>query len=261
MISFLNDRSLEEYTDWAAALKTFLLAVQELRATDTSVFRDGVFFQSGTFKQRFNNLAFPKDVRALVLLLIFSDRYCRCWRSTRISTTDDTFSCHNPAMHLRDESMAEGAERRNRDQATIVSLLSAADSRFGGIENVQIRKDGWPNAIDLWNTSSLRTVSFWISQQRGYYDRNSTAAPKDFQTVLEKQPARFVRTPHRERRASRRIFQEQESGRRYYVDDAHFGMTAHLEVFSAEGVHLGIADIDNGDLDADGRVEGRVLRL
>jgi hypothetical protein len=36
---------------------------------------------------------------------------------------------------------------------------------------------------------------------------------------------------------------------------------AHLEVFSAAGVHLGVADIDTGDLDAEGRVEGRVLRL
>lgn len=261
MICFLNERSLEEHADWAAALRMFLLATQELRTTDAAVFRDGDFFLSGRFKQRFNALVFPKDLRALVLPLVFSDRYCRGWRPERVSVAEAQFRCHDPALHLRDESMAEATERRHQDQAATVGLLSAADSRFGDARQVQVSKEGWPDAVALWNASSLQAIRSWISEQRGYYDRNSTVAPKDFQTVLGKQPGRFVPTSHRERRLTRRVYREVESNRLYYVDDSHFGRVAHLEVFSAAGVHVGVADIDTGDLDAEGRVEGRVLRL
>lgn len=100
-----------------------------------------------------------------------------------------------------------------------------------------------------------------IAAQQGFYDRAGRAPPRAFQTVLEKKPERFHPTKQRDRKSQRRVFEEIAAQWLYYVDDAHQCPEAHLEVFAANGAHLGTADIDKGDLRPEIRVNGRVIRL
>src|SRR5260370_3882215 len=131
MIAFLNERSLEQHSDWAASLNAFLVAAHELTAAKVVLFRDSEFFLQPAFKQRFNTLGLPKDVRSLIRDLVFSTRYYSCWRPGRQSERDEIFSCGRPNVELRDESVAEAAERRLRDAHALIAILSAADSASG----------------------------------------------------------------------------------------------------------------------------------
>lgn len=262
MIAFLNERSLEEHSDWMAGLQLFLLIAQEFSACKEAIFRDASYFLSGQFKGRFNSLAIPKDQRALVQALVFSDRYCPCWRPQRVSNAEVEYSCVDPVLALIDESICEAAERARATQPLSVIAVSTPDSVFGGGQRITVSSVSWNGeAVELRNAAALRVIKELIAQRRGHYERTSHSAPKDFQTVLEKDPSRFRRTGQVERRSSRRIFQEIQTHHFYYVDDGHWGHAAHLEVFSDDGVHLGVADIDEGVLDDAGRVEGRRLRL
>jgi hypothetical protein len=261
MIGFLNERSLEEHSDWQRALGVFLLVVQELRLSQAELFRDSRFFLSGDFKRRFHSIGFPKDQRAVVQGLVFTDQYCRCWTSERVSSAENAYSCLNPPIELKDDSVCEAAENKVAHGAAPVVLVSAIDSRFGNQDPVGVTKADWDGAVELRNATSLAAIKEYIAQQRGYYDPASRVSPRDFQTVLAKMPERFRRIGKVERRFSRQVFEETASGQLYYVDDVHPGQSAHLEVFSAAGEHLGVADINAGALDVSGKVEGRRLRL
>jgi hypothetical protein len=146
------------------------------------------------------------------------------------------------------------------DAAESISLLSASDSAFNA-DPVTISKASTGQAVPLKNATCLEGIKQWLVAQRGYYDPLSISAPRGFQTILQKSLNRFRATGKVERRFSRRIFEEIATHRLYYVDEAHPGHSAHLEVFSAAGEHLGTADIDTGTLNIANRINGRVLKL
>jgi hypothetical protein len=168
----------------------------------------------------------------------------------------------NPTLTLIDESVCEAAERGRVGEPLSVIAISAPDSVFGEVQRITVSSAPWNGlAVELRNAVALTLVKKLIAQRRGHYERTARSPPRDFQTVMEKDTSRFERTGHVERRASRRVFKEIQTRRFYYVDDAHHGHSAHLEVFSDDGAHLGIADIDTGILNVAGCVEGRRLRL
>ena len=260
MIGFLNERSLEEHADLPAALELFLFAFLELERANIAGYRDSEFFRLHQFIIRFNGTGFRKEVRPLVRSLVFSNRYSQCWRPHRISDSQDEFHCENPAMELRDESLCEASVRKSLKREETFVLVSAPDSQFGTEGLIRTHKAGCDVPAELLNSTTLTRLRAWIAERREHYDRKSTVSPRDFQTVLEKNPARFRRTGKTARKSKRQIFEEIKTGHQYYVDDAHAGHAAHLEVFSRTGDHLGVADVETGVLDSSGKVEGRSLR-
>jgi hypothetical protein len=261
MIAFLNERSLEVFNDWSSCLSLFLVAGQELSTVTPLLYKDSGFFSHPDFKQRFNSLSFPKDQRALIREVAFGSRYYRCWRPDRVSRDSEDYFCSNPSLELRDESICEAAERKVANIQASVSLVSAHDSAFGHGLPVRVSKVSTAQTVEIGNATCLDAVKRWIASERGYYDPNSRSAPRDFQTVLQKAPERFRPTGNIERRFSRRVFEEIATGRLHYVDEAHPGLSAHLEVFSASGEHLGTADIHTGELNTSSRINGRRLKV
>ncbi|MEK6288032.1 MAG: hypothetical protein AABO57_20115 [Acidobacteriota bacterium] len=261
MIGFLNEHSLGDHGASEASLNFFLLAAQELAREGTILFKDSHFFLTADFAREFNALSLPKDVRALIRELVFGERYYRCWRPERLSNDIDQYTCHEPVLALQDHSICEAAERKILDNGLEASLLSAEDSAFQDRYQISVSKDRTRQQIELRCLSSLSLVRRWVTEQRGYYDPASAVAPKDFQTILLKLPDRFRATSKIERRGFRRVFEEMETCRLYYVDEGHPGGSAHIEVFSAHGEHLGTADINTGELDGSARVNGRTLKL
>src|SRR6266849_4978656 len=114
MFGFLNERSLEAFTNWEAAMQFFLQAALEITAAkiDCGLRRDGEFFRRAGFAQRFNHLRLAGDLKPLIRQLAFSNRYWSCWRPERVSVAADVYECAAPAMDLCDESVSEAAERK-----------------------------------------------------------------------------------------------------------------------------------------------------
>ena len=51
--------------------------------------------------------------------------------------------------------------------------------------------------------------------------------------------------PTKRREQGRIRYRKKDNGEIWYVDNGHYGKSAHLEVFDAEGIHIGICKIDD----------------
>jgi hypothetical protein len=253
MIVFLNERSLEPYTDWGAALYLFWEAATDLTG-NALLLKDSCFFLGPDFKRRFqpSMAGFNPQIRAVLREIAFSERYWKCWRPSRVGEDDQLFVCENVGLELIDETLCEAAERDLRAKDTRVRTVSAPDSECGKHEWLSLRKVATAERAELPNGTSVGDVRKWIIDERGVYDPSSTVAPLDFQTVLVRDPTRFQRTNRMWHVAGRdrRIYMEIATANLLYVDEGHWGPSAHLEVFNANGDHLGEADIASGVLDA-----------
>jgi len=260
MLGFLNEQSLVGHESLESGLIFFLSAAQELSTTDAVLLKDSSFFFSGDFAKAFNRLGLPKDARALIRELVFGQRYYKCWRPQRLSDEADVYTCVEPKLVTHDTSICEAAERKIRDHNLSASIVSSADSPFRDVYRFLIRKNSTEQQAELRGLTSVEMVENWIAEQRGYYDSASSTPPKDFQTVLVKSRDRFRITGKIER-GGRKVFEEIETGRFFYVCSGHPGESAHLEVFSKNHEHLGKADINSAVVDDSKRINGRRLRF
>lgn len=261
MIAFLNELSLEDHTDWAAAFQLFWRVSSDPNGA-TMRFRDGHYFRSVEFAQRINPVlgAIPSDLRAVIRNMIFSDQNWRCWRPSRRSCSDDRFYCQPPGSDYSDRSICEGAENILQQNSISVAVVSACDSSFGTSDKINTTKQPAGESAELLNISTIESWQQWIATQRGHFDPTADEVPRDFQTVLLKDSARFRTTGKVERRFRRMVYEEVATGRLLYVDEGHSGHSAHIEVFDAQCRHLGEADINSGQLNPSRKVDGRKLR-
>jgi hypothetical protein len=237
------------------------LAAARALPTDALRFRDSRFFKSPEFAKAFNQLSLSKEVRPLVRELCFGNRFFPSWTQERRSHPADTFSCISRGEAFADATIAEAAEHKIQEQQSDVTILSAPGSNYepgGTLDLIRVSSGEQASLRNVITTG----VMAWLASTHGDYDRTSSTAPKDYETVLQKDQNRFRATGRVSRKeGGRRIFEELATGRLFYVDGAHFGHHAHLEVFLATGEHLGKADIDSGNLVPNSRRPDRYVRL
>lgn len=260
---------MQGHADLRRGLRFFWEAAVELQKCQAKLHRDSEFYMTPDFARRFNALKFPADpelklppdLRSRLREVAYSEKFWKCWRQERVSDESEEYICDTPSGHFRDVSICEAAEVKRQQSGSDVGILSAEDSAFAGVQRLNLTKTRSAEQVQLHNTALMHSVRQWITQQRGYYDPASRTAPKDFQTVLEGDAERFERTNHFWNVAGvdRRIFREIETGRYFYVDEGHPGLSAHLEVFDAQKKHVGEADISTGAVDTSKRVEGREI--
>jgi hypothetical protein len=283
MIAYLNEFSLEQHGDLRRGLILFWKTATELKKANAKLYRDSGFFLQAEFKRKFNHLKvlvlkspevetqiqdeletkLPPDLRAILQELAFSDTHWKCWRPARVSGEDDEYVCQDPPQSLHDKSLCEATETKLQQATADVGVVNAEDSVFARNHRLHVSKANSHQTAELFSFASLKPVRDWIAAQHGYYDPASTVAPKDFQTILEKDTERFRRTHKFWNVAGkdRRIYLEVTSNNRFYVDEGHPGPFAHLEVFDADGQHLGVADINTGVIDTSGKVNGRRIQI
>jgi hypothetical protein len=107
-------------------------------------------------------------------------------------------------------------------------------------ETQPIKLDGIDSHSALQNWLEVK-----LSLSRIEYDFLSKYPPKDQQTVL-RDTQRFQKTQNLY--DGRSIYREILHDRYWYVDNLHFGKASHLEVFNAQGNHIGESDLD-GNID------------
>lgn len=255
----------------------------ELKRANVRLHRDSAFFQDVRFKKRFSALSIPvpkpegppepesdeleknlpPDLRAKLREVAFSESHWKCWRPDRVSTDTDDYSCHNPRATFKNISLSEAAAMKLQAGEEDIIIVNAEDSAFAPLASLNILKSNTQQSVSLNNAGSIKAVRQWIADRTGVYDPASVSAPKDFQTILEKDSTRFERTNSFWNVAGkdRRIFKEKATGQRFYVDEGHPGPSAHLEVFDADGKHVGEADINTGVVDTSKCVSGRGIKV
>ncbi|MBD2148607.1 hypothetical protein H6F44_00460 [Pseudanabaena sp. FACHB-1277] len=107
-------------------------------------------------------------------------------------------------------------------------------------ETQLIKLDGIDSYLALQNWLEVK-----LSLSRIEYDLLSKYPPKDQQTIL-RDTQRFQKTQNIY--DGRTIYREILNDRYWYVDNLHFGQASHIEVFNAQGNHIGESDLE-GNID------------
>jgi hypothetical protein len=216
-------------------------------AEGLSIFLDQNATRSGAFLSRFNELR--SDHRVLYTQMLFGSGLVKNWRLDAIAgealcqlSTEDALAV--------DCAVCEAYEHR-KSMATI-AILGDQNSSFSARSTVTIAKieppePGLDVACGACFVDFQRIGRSW-NGLRLTYDRTSRDPPRDAETVLLQRPDRFERVGRFELNGRRQVYCEVESGRLFYVDNLHYGASAHIEVFDAQERHIGVATLD-GEID------------
>ena len=183
------------------------------------------------------------------------------WTTQQKHSEQDMFSCPLIDDDLAGTSVAELSERLLSKQIEVGLLVNFCTSCFADETTVPVsveRNSGGIDNIQIGCVDNESTLTDWLRLHLPpEYDTSSTIPPKPEQTVLA-DVTRFTKTSHRVQ--GQAVFLEKETGQYWYIDNLHFGEAAEIEVFDANGKHLGTADLE-GNLDESKRKIGRTINL
>jgi hypothetical protein len=210
------------------------------------------------FVRRFNQL--KMDLQAIFRGLVFGATGVQCWRPGRIGNS--FYRLSSEGADTIDSSPGESFEERLFSER--VALVGSERSSYATRNEIDITKRVEPEVVARVRCAVraeevTRLVRSWGALPP-IYDIASVRPPTDYETVLRSDPGRFRASHRHARHGRRRIYIEIETNRQFYVDDLHYGLAAHLEVFDDVGSHVGVATLD-GVFDVSGRKPGRVLEL
>lgn len=138
-------------------------------------------------------------------------------------------------------------------------LINLPNSSFGNNSEVQVTKNG-QNAKSI---SQINSIEGWINYLKSHlsiapYTADAKHPPLDEQTILVDTNL-FEPTGRREQGRVR--YRRKENGEIWYVDNGHYGLSAHLEVFDATGVHIGKCKIDDITTFVNHPTPGRTIKV
>jgi len=124
-------------------------------------------------------------------------------------------------------------------------LLNFCQSKYGDLTQLKVVKNEnseiFIDCVD--NKNALQAwleIVFNLSRYR--YNYTAQTPPTDEQTVLcDPVLFKLASLPPYD---GRKIYQELQTNRYWYVDNLHYGYATHLEVFDLQGKHIGEASLD-----------------
>ena len=269
MQAFLNECSVHgQHYDLAAFEKALeeltatlsLLHGAELAELETFFARTGYDRIAIVGKRFCQSLAMVRE-RSLVTqfkILVLDRLGAKDWLNSQTHQIRDSFTWGTQAV--TSTSLAELSERLLCHQCSHGLLLNLSKSQFAAIQVVPVAKNGAP-PIGIPCVENAGSLTRWLDQvfpQRfhpyGYVFGQKLSVK---QTVLRDQ-VRFRRTK-RISKINTCVFEEKTTGRLWFIDNFHSGMGAHLEVFGADGNHIGEASPD-GTIDLTKRDPKKTLK-
>ena len=170
---------------------------------------------------------------------------------------------------VNDTSLAEIAERKLQNSSSTYLLINFINSSFHLVHPhitnccliTIVKNNDVVNWIELDGLDNKSALEYWLEHtfnlSCSVYDELSNDPPRDEQTILRDKP-RFQTTSSRCQ--GRAIYREVATGRYWYVDNLHFGKSAHLEVFDKAKTHVGEADME-GKIDECKRDKKKLLDI
>ncbi len=151
---------------------------------------------------------------------------------------------------VTNSSVAELGARILLREAVHGCLLNLGASAFEPFQSIRVRKEEL-DAIELSALCEDSVFEAWLRRLypglRPKYSPDDKDPPRDDQTCLLN--ARLFKSTSYVY-DGRKIYEHKIKKWLFYVDNMHFGLKAHLEVFDKLGrEHLGEASIDTGDVD------------
>lgn len=205
------------------------------------LWKDSAFYRQPAFFHLLNHSNVEPQWRGLLREFYYGSEPLNDWRGARRrSNTTESYLVPGTEISFTDVTVAEAAENSIVPNEQIL-LLSIEGSKLGSKEGAVEFKRSDGVSCTLYNV--INSAAAVLSRLRGIYSESAERPPKPFETILGKDLTRFRRINRRAPKGAV-FYEEMETGRLYYLDTFHRGLGAHLEVFSAVGVHLGEAAID-----------------
>lgn len=185
----------------------------------------------------------------------------KCWEKDK---------CHDNSCHYEfsgkdyvGTSVAELTERKIKTADLNGFLMNFIDSPFGDSTTIHILKNNsdrvavdcatTPESIDDW------LISHGFLNPDEEYSKSSRWPPRDSQTVLRDRSV-FERTGKKNQ--GRTVYKRIGTNELWCVDNTHFGVKAHIEVFDCVTCqHIGISLINEIRVDDSHSVPGRTIGL
>ena len=182
-----------------------------------------------------------KSLQKAVINMLYNKLNIKDWKLVRIHSADDWFECENELV--TDTSLAELAERQLRNVVLLGLLVNFPESKFSDKKTIDVIKNGnKTSTITLDCIGNRKELEDWFATNLQFkeYDINSNIPPTDAETVL-RDASQFQKTKFVEQ--GRYVYEELETGYYWYVDNLHYGRSAHLEVFDTRGRHVGESNL------------------
>lgn len=270
---FINEVSLKgqystqkEFEDALKIIKSIFELINSLKKENlnknsyyTQVLWNYNVTKDAIFKESFNKIQ-QKDLKVAIRNIIFNKVNPKDWQKERNHYEHDNFDYDDGKNYedVRNTSLAEATERQLMNLDSKYLLINFIDSCFQGqhqeiieCNSISIIKNSdTENPIQLDSIDKKSGLQNWLETScklsQLNYDESSSNPPTDKQTIL-RHTNRFE--PTQKLYDSRRIYKEKETGYFWYVDNLHYGQSAHLEVFDNTGNnHIGESDLE-GNID------------
>jgi hypothetical protein len=249
---FLNERSLHtqfyDVADVAESLirvNHLLSLISELLPEKRVFFDPQIYFTQATNNRNFTSCLHhipDKSARLQFKLLLNQQLAAINWRNEQMHAECSYIWAGQDVM---DSSVAELAERSLQNEFGF--LLNFSPSDFSSGHCIEVQKD-FSEEVTLHSVNSEADLDQWcrLFPELGLtqYDPTCGRTPLDEETVLRDR-GRFQRTNLRNQ--ERLVYLDRRTGHYFCVDNLH-RHGAHLEVFNANGDHIGEADL-NGAVD------------
>ena len=169
------------------------------------------------------------------------------WEDEQVSTVDGSYlwkdapsEYDDTRRNIANTSMAELAERRIQDEALTGCLLNLSSSPLAARCHIDIDVQG--NSIRIDSLDDAETLQRWLEtiDQVCPYPTDEHDPPTDAQTCLVKPPYK----PSSLLNQGRKLYQHNTNGHYACVDNMHYGLKAHLEIFDKRGNHLYEAELN-----------------
>lgn len=251
---FINEHSLqgqystpEEFTEAVRFFRSLFLTIQKI---DGSIYKSEVVInyqaiRNEEFQASFNRIK-NRDLKIAFRDIIFNRLNPKNWQNDQFHLSDDKFTCQElNNANVTQSSLAEASERKLQNTDLTIILLNFIQSAFSGHSQVNIKKNQ-SDSVQLPCFEKNDSLLTFIQSLPTYYNLESKDPPRDIQTIL-RNTERFE-VVEGKFYDGRKIYKEKRTNYYWYVDNFHYGESAHLEVFDRHGYHLGEATL-NGELD------------
>jgi len=281
---FINEVSLEgQYLNDAEFQKAVIVfkAIFDLineKIKDKQIYKEDSNFyvnyeavKGSNFKQSLNQIK-DKSLKLAFMNVFFNKLNPKEWRKEQVHSSTDSFDClmiNEQYKIVNETSLAEIAERKIQNSSSTYLLINFINSSFHLVHPhitnccliTIVKNNDEVNCIKLDGLDNKSALEDWLEHtfnlSCSVYDELSNDPPTDEQTIL-RDKQRFQKTSFRWH--DRAIYREVATDRYWYVDNFHFGKSAHLEVFNKAKSHVGEADIE-GNIDECKRDQNKLLDI
>ena len=281
---FINEVSLEgqylndaEFKEAVIVFKAIFEVINEkikdkqIYNEDSNVYVKYEAVKGSNFKKSLNQIK-DKSLKLAFTKSVFDRSNAKEWRQEQVHSSTDTFDClmsNEQYKVVNDTSLAEIAERKLQNSSSTYLLINFIYSRFNVVHPhitnccliTIVKNNDEVNCIELDGIDNKSALEAWLEHtfnlSCSVYDELSNDPPRDEQTIL-RDKQRFEKISSRFQ--GRAIYREVATDRYWYVDNLHFGKSAHLEVFNKAKSHVGEADIE-GNIDECKRDQNKLLDI